>query len=151
MAEQLFKTCSKCFTHQPIENFPWKNRLLGIRHAVCKTCTAARSRRIYQDDRHAQIERVKANRESYRKQSREYVYEYLSQHPCTNCGESDPIVLEFHHREKDKERSIAVMASDGYSLDRIQQEINKCDVLCANCHRRVTAKRRGWFRWGQKN
>lgn len=56
---------------------------------------------------------------------------------CRECGESDPACLDFHHREdEDKERNISKMISYYASWDRIEAEIQKCDVLCANCHRK---------------
>ncbi len=145
----LYSTCTKCFTQQPIENFPWKNRLLGIRHRVCKTCTAQRSKLWYHDHPEYQKKNVKENRESYLKQNREYAAEYLSTHPSVDCGEADPVVLEFDHRGgSGKVDHISKMLTQGYSLERIKSEIEKCDVRCANCHRRKTAKERGWFRGG---
>jgi hypothetical protein len=61
------------------------------------------------------------------------------------CDESGPRVLEFHHvGEKDLE--ITRLISGGWSIARIQSEIDKCDVLCANCHRRITLEERGWSR-----
>lgn len=72
---------------------------------------------------------------------REYVKKYLQNHPCVDCGESDTIVLDFDHVYGKKTRSISAMVSSaGYSVKRIQEEINKCEVRCANCHRRKTVK-----------
>lgn len=74
--------------------------------------------------------------------------DYLSTHSCLECGESDPVVLEFHHRYgKDKE--VSVMVAGGYPVATIQAEIDKCDVLCANCHRRKSKREQGW-RKGKK-
>ena len=61
--------------------------------------------------------------------------------PVLNCGERDPMVLEFHHRT-DKDMAVGYMVAAGFSV-KIQEEIDKCDVLCANCHRRVTVKEKG--------
>jgi len=55
---------------------------------------------------------------------------------CMKCSESHPAVLEFHHHLKNKEYSIAEMSHNGYSVDRIKKEIDKCIVLCSNCHRK---------------
>jgi len=55
------------------------------------------------------------------------------------------IVLEFDHDE-DKERSISQLVLDGVSWLRISQEIDKCKVRCANCHRKRTAKQLGWYK-----
>ena len=66
------------------------------------------------------------------------VYEYKRDHcECTRCGESNPACLEFHHREpEDKERTVSELITYGNSLETVREEIEKCDVLCANCHRR---------------
>jgi hypothetical protein len=83
------------------------------------------------------------NRNAYIKEAREYIIEYLSTHPCVDCGQDNPNVLEFDHRN-DKELDISYMLTRGYSLEHIAAEISKCDIRCANCHRRKTAKERGW-------
>ena len=68
--------------------------------------------------------------------------EYLSEHPCVDCGESDPIVLEFDHVEG-KTMNVSKMRSQRYKWSVIVKEIAKCEVRCANCHRRTTHNRRG--------
>jgi hypothetical protein len=56
---------------------------------------------------------------------------------CRRCGESDPAVLDFHHRDGvDKEMAVNEMVPSGYSKADIRAEITKCDLLCANCHRK---------------
>ena len=75
------------------------------------------------------------------------VLHYLESHPCLDCGESDPIVLEFDHREgTDKVRAVAQLVTENCGWEKILVEINKCDVRCANCHRRKTAGERGYMR-----
>lgn len=74
--------------------------------------------------------------------SRKYVNDYLLNHACVDCGESDPIVLEFDHINDNKAYNIADMIRDALSIKTIQEEIDKCEVRCANCHRRITHKRR---------
>ena len=55
---------------------------------------------------------------------------------CKHCGNTDIRVLDFHHVDKSsKEITIAKITYRGWSNERILQEIAKCDVLCANCHR----------------
>jgi hypothetical protein len=72
-----------------------------------------------------------------------FVKSYLQAHPCT-CGEADPTVLDFHHVRGRKSLPLCRMISAGYSIKTILKEIAKCIVLCANCHRRETAKQQGW-------
>lgn len=51
------------------------------------------------------------------------------------CGESDPVVLDYHHTSGEKDMNIGNMISS-FPMGRILDEIAKCEVLCANCHRR---------------
>lgn len=71
--------------------------------------------------------------------------DYLAGHPCADCGESDPVVLDFDHlpgAAKRFEISRAVNASTR-SWPLIESEIAKCEIVCANCHRRRTSERAG--------
>lgn len=72
-------------------------------------------------------------------------WKYLLTHPCVDCGEADPIVLEFDHLGK-KTSAIADMMRLHARWDEILVEIAKCEVRCANCHRRRTARARGYYR-----
>lgn len=85
---------------------------------------------------------VEASRRKQYRRNRAYVKNYLRTHPCVDCSEADTIVLEFDHVRGEKVAEIAAMVGWGYALERIIAEIEKCDVRCANCHRRVTNKRR---------
>lgn len=59
---------------------------------------------------------------------------------CVDCGEKNPIVLDFDHL-KDKKYNISRMIHDGFSWKAIMKEVNKCEVVCANCHRLRTHNR----------
>lgn len=69
---------------------------------------------------------------------------YFEAHPCRDCGETDPVVLEFDHL-RDKQFNIGGQLAY-FRWERILDEIQKCDVVCANCHRRRTARRQGSIR-----
>jgi hypothetical protein len=53
---------------------------------------------------------------------------------CGRCGFNNPLALHFHHRADDKEIGISIAIRNGWSWTRIEKEIKKCTVLCANCH-----------------
>lgn len=56
---------------------------------------------------------------------------------CSRCTENHPACLEFHHLNSDeKEVDISNMVNNCYSKSKILAEISKCQVLCANCHRK---------------
>lgn len=91
--------------------------------------------------------RAKKHTEKTRMVVRKLIFDYLTSHPCVDCGESDPIVLEFDHRDgNQKEFNIANSINRGYAPKRVIEEMNKCDVRCANCHRRKTYYERG-LKW----
>lgn len=139
------RTCHKCLQEKPLEEFPWKNIVKRTRQAVCKECTAKRTNEWYQNNKAHHIENVQDRRNRLREENREYVLNYLSTHPCENCGETDPVVLEFHH-VGEKEDSVSRLIYRAESLVRLIEEISRCRVLCSNCHKRVTARERGWYR-----
>ena len=77
---------------------------------------------------------------------RRYVYDYLIAHPCVECGETNPVVLEFDHRDdQTKVSAIADLILRLCSTKKLQAEIDKCQVRCANCHRIRTAKKQGYY------
>jgi len=140
------KKCNHCKQEKAEEEFNWRFQKLGVRHKTCRECMKIFRKNWYEGDAHDRhLQQVKERKAAAREVSRQYVWDYLSTHPCVQCGESDPMVLEFHHK-REKEFAVGVLASGGYPIEKIQSEIDKCDVLCANCHRRLTMKERGWFR-----
>ena len=67
--------------------------------------------------------------------------DYKKNLKCSKCSESHIATLEFHHKsKKNKENQIAIMVNDGCSIDKIKGEISKCQILCANCHRKIHYK-----------
>lgn len=90
-------------------------------------------------------ERLRAMQAWHRHQNFIRMVTYLQEHPCRDCGETDPVVLDFDHlpgQEKRFEIARAVNASTR-AWSTIRVEIAKCEVVCANCHRRRTARRAG--------
>jgi hypothetical protein len=140
------KVCNSCGNPKDEEEFNWRYKALGIRHPTCRECQKPFRKNWYEGsakERH--LKNVKERKEEVRKLAREYVLTYLLTHPCIECCERDPRVLEFHHRDE-KDMAVSELVAGGYSIATIQAEIDKCDVLCANCHRKKTMNDRGWFR-----
>lgn len=77
--------------------------------------------------------------------ARKQLGEYLQQHPCMDCGETDIRVLEFDHLGE-KMMEISQMVATGCYWYEILNEIGKCEVVCANCHRKRTYARSGSWR-----
>jgi hypothetical protein len=89
-------------------------------------------------------ERQKLRRPLIRAQNRINLLDYFLTHPYVDCGESDPVVLEFDHL-RDKSYNVSALLR-AWSWNRVLQEIEKCEVVCANCHKRRTAKQFGWWK-----
>jgi len=65
----------------------------------------------------------------------EYIQDIKKQLCCADCGERHPATLQFHHlNSEDKTFTIGETVNKGFGIDRIKKEIEKCIVLCANCH-----------------
>jgi hypothetical protein len=88
------------------------------------------------------IARAAAAKPAQLRAVRSAILQYLLSHPCVDCGENDPIVLEFDHIGK-KDFDIGSAGGLGFGVTRILAEIAKCEVRCANCHRRKTYHERG--------
>ena len=103
---------------------------------------AIAARRHYLKNKDKMIARAKKySVEISKPKAKKFIKDYLTNNPCVDCGETDPIVLEFDHI-RDKKMNIGDAVGKGCSIETIQKEINKCEVRCANCHRRITHKRR---------
>lgn len=71
-----------------------------------------------------------------REEIKAYIENYKKGKQCVRCENSDYRVLEFHHRDpKEKKFSIFKAIHNRYSIPSVSREIEKCDVVCANCHR----------------
>jgi hypothetical protein len=76
-----------------------------------------------------------------RREIRAFVWQWKVDHACVDCGESDPRCLDFDHREpSEKVFELSNSAAVTRSLDTVTHEIAKCDIRCANCHRKKTHK-----------
>lgn len=140
------KQCYKCKETKDVSGFHKnKNKADGLQN-YCKSCAKTRNAEYYR----ATPERNPQRREAHmraRKRARDFVVQYLADRTCVDCGECDTIVLEFDHVRGEKSDNIARMVVAGRPTEMIEQEIAKCEVRCANCHRRVTAQRGGWYRY----
>lgn len=148
------RRCTRCGEVKPLEDFAARYRALPTPTSHCRDCRAAYQRDWYQRNRDKVMERARENRRKPKElRDRKVVYldarrrrwEYLLEHPCVDCGETDPVVLEFDHRS-DKRSAIVDLMRRHARWEEILQEIEKCDVRCANCHRRRTARTRGYYR-----
>jgi hypothetical protein len=140
------KICTRCQVEKDLHSFSARKLSKDGRAAWCRDCFKENWRERYYKNHERYRKSHNTSRSRIREENARKVFEYLSDHSCVNCGEPDPIVLEFDHRDKsDKIENISNLILDS-SWTRIEKEIEKCDVLCANCHRRKSAAQFGYKR-----
>ena len=132
--------CNHCHQVKLESEFNWRWKGLGKRQRTCRDCQKIQKNSWYERNKETHKANTYENKQVKIQEGREYIRNYLLTHPCIDCGERDPIVLEFDHVRGNKKSTVMLLVRNGYSLDVIQKEISKCVVRCANCHKRKTYK-----------
>ncbi len=145
------KICSQCYLEKPEDQFFVQNKAKSTLHTECKLCykrhRALYSAEHYRKYKEQYIARAKLRQQRIRLELRALIAGYLGSRRCEECGEDDLRVLDFDHIDrKNKRFNIAKAVSQGYSWKTIRKEIDKCRVLCANCHRKHTAAQFNWYK-----
>lgn len=139
------KRCCLCKQTLPLSEYnKHKDRKDGLQ-TVCRECNRARSRRYYKENPELHKKNVRRRAKQVVADNRRQLMEYLSERSCTDCGITDSVVLEFDHLS-DKKHNISSMMRAGYRWLSVLEEIEKCEVVCANCHRKRTYARSGCYR-----
>ena len=93
------------------------------------------NREYYRRNREILLARQREKNKRFAENRRRWLVEYKRTLSCVRCGENHPATLTFHHRvTDDKDFEIGNSVWMGVSLKRLLAEIEKCEVLCANCH-----------------
>jgi ferredoxin len=138
------RRCGRCEEEKPVEEFAWRRRARGQRDNYCRPCRVEYHREHYLANKPRYIAQARQRKKALLEERTQYLVAFFREHPCVDCGEADPVVLEFDHlREKKFSISEGVQ---GRRWQDVLDEIAKCEVVCANCHRRRTAKRGGFIR-----
>ena len=121
------KWCSRCETAKPVTAFYKKGT---SRQSMCIDCTKAYHREHYLANKPAYY----ASRDRHQTHVRQWVMQYKRSHPCVDCGGYfHPAAMHFHHLDA-ATKIDGVSALARHSLRRVKAEIEKCILLCANCH-----------------
>jgi hypothetical protein len=138
------RRCGRCGELKAVTAFAWRRKHRGQRDNLCRTCRSAYHREHYEANRQRYIDQARERKQALRIERTSYLLSFFSTNPCVDCGEADPVVLEFDHLGS---KSFNIGQALSYrSWQSILDEIEKCEVVCANCHRRRTARRNGTAR-----
>ena len=133
------KTCGLCKKEKDEDSFAWRNKSQGIRRSQCKQCISDADKARYANDPN-RSQAIRDNHAKRRQALTDKLWAYKSERSCKDCGYSNPIALEFDHL-RDKFMNVSDMVRDCFSWDKIEEEISKCEIVCANCHVIRTHKR----------
>lgn len=136
------KTCCQCGEDLPRSEFNKRKRSKDGLQPQCRNC----QRKYYRENRDHIRKLIRDVKEKLKEEQAQLIVSYLHEHPCVDCGETDIVVLEFDHCRGEKRMNVTTMIG-AYATSTVMKEIEKCDVVCSNCHTRRTAKRAGWPRF----
>lgn len=129
------KKCTLCKRKKPLTEFNKNsNRKDGLQN-ICRTCSRNKSAKFYKTNRDDHRAYVYQRRE----EMKSFVRDLKSKTKCKLCNESHIAVLDFHHVDPSTKKATvsAAVCLLGWSKDKVLEEIKKCIVLCANCHRKT--------------
>ncbi len=131
------KYCNKCNSHKELKEFNKNSLRKDGLQGQCRSCTKENNISGYKKNPERR-KAIKDRNTAVVRYNRVFVSRYKRLCGCYVCREKEPAVLDLHHKDpvtKDGDPSAML----GYSTKRLKEEIRKCVVLCANCHRKVHA------------
>jgi len=93
----------------------------------------------YSENREKEIKSALGRKWKHVNKMKEFVLADKLSKGCAKCDEKEPCCLDYHHTGDDKEVAIATALNQGWGKVRMQKEIDKCILVCANCHRKIHA------------
>jgi hypothetical protein len=138
------RRCGRCGEQKWPDAFAWRRKAKGQRDNYCRPYRAEYKRRHYLANRRRYIEQARRRKLAVGAKRLDYLVAFLRDHPCIDCGATDIVVLEFDHL-RDKKFNVGQGIWDR-NWESVLDEMAKCEVVCANCHRRRTARRGGFAR-----
>jgi hypothetical protein len=143
------KICTKCKFDYPApleEYFSKKSCTKDGFQYQCKKCWTDAHKEHYKENKTYYKKKARKHNAEYRLRNLQYMVDYLKEHSCVDCGENNPILLDFDHVRGTKITNVSRMVSLNPNLEVIKAEIEKCEVRCVKCHRLKTAIQLGWYK-----
>lgn len=139
--------CSQCKLEKILSQdfFNTKDKLGKKFRTDCKECQHNKQSGCYKKKKDYYKRVNKAYRDLLKEQNQRLLWEFLLLNPCVKCGETNPIVLEMDHL-RDKKYNVSEIIFC-HTWESVKKEMEKCQVLCANCHKKKTTKDFGHYRY----
>jgi hypothetical protein len=136
-----FKVCPGCGQNKALTEYSFRRKADGVRQPRCRACTREQMREHYRQHRPYYLRKILDRKRCLREAQRAFLRQHLAVHPCVDCGEDDPRCLDFDHVRGKKRSDVTKMVGQ-FGWEALHLEVAKCEVRCANCHRKRTAERR---------
>lgn len=124
------KRCCTCKELKPLEDFHKRKDSPDGRTRRCKSCQKLQNARHYANNPEPYKQRATARMH----ENLAWYNEFKKSLKCQSCGTDKPWRLAFHHRDPSEKDFTISQVLTSYTIERILEEISKCDVLCHNCH-----------------
>ena len=132
--------CTKCDKELEDKDFPFRNKKNNLRHKTCKYCQRIKIKAHYENNKSEYLIRAK-NKNKEISQEIKLLIESVKNVPCSDCGQLfHHCAMDFDHVRGQKVESVSFLKKF-HSISKIKKEIEKCEVVCANCHRVRTYNR----------
>jgi hypothetical protein len=136
------KKCCKCDEILNVDKFHSNKKKKDGLQTFCKSCSKAYSKQRYSD----KTPEYKLRNQKQRLFIKKWIYNYLTDKHCIDCGEKEICCLDFDRRDpNEKSFSMTEASQHKKSMAAVIAEISKCDIRCSNCHRKRTAKQFNWY------
>ena len=139
------KFCYQCKQNKILNEWGKNSSTKDGLQYQCKSCTNLNSRIYYKNNKKKHLCLIKEGQNRRKQKIYKELKKLFELQPCLDCGESNPILLEFDHVRGVKKHNVSTLISGGWSWKTILTEINKCEIVCVKCHRLRTAKRNNWL------
>ena len=138
------KECTDCGESKPLDEFQKRATSKDGHAGKCKPCKRTYDNAHYSRSTTRQ-DSIRVNQKARREANTLWLIDFLSKNPCVDCAEGDIVVLQFDH-QCDKKFNVSNMVFS-HGLNKLQEEVAKCVIRCANCHTKKTARDFGWTKY----
>jgi hypothetical protein len=141
------KTCIKCKIAKELTEFHVRTKNKDGRSNTCRICRsleAADWRKQY-EEKHGEAQGQQYRKTHLEEQAKSKGARVLRNkllilqekyRPCMDCKQRfHPVCMDFDHVRGEKVASVCQLVNQGASIEKVQAEIDKCELVCANCHR----------------
>lgn len=139
------KLCRRCNVEKELKEFNKNSAKADGVQNWCRFCDNQKARENYKNGGQARKSKIYANKKKRVTEIHRRIIRYFKENPCVDCGFKNPVALQFDHVRGEKREEVSSMIMGAYSWDTIAEEIEKCDVRCANCHMIKTGRDFNWW------